>query len=265
MALLIAIGCLTAGVIIGVIATYRFSSASPVKIRRLQEELDELQETHKAYKDNVSDHFSTTAELVQQMTESYRDVYHHLASGAQSLCDHEIANKMLPAGENNRLFQEEPANDQNGEAVDRRESVRHQASVEPPRDYAERRHASGVGALSEEYGLDRSESEQARTGQSDEEKKTGAEEGRGVEEVRKEPTGDQSDDESGLQATEERADRDEQADDEGQRVGDSGTGGRKTEGEESAGKTGASDDDEERVNGEEPEKRQHKGTGHSND
>jgi len=148
MALLIAIGGLTAGVIIGVIATYRFSNTSPVKVRQLEQQIEDLQQTHKAYRENVSNHFNTTAELIQQMTESYRDVYRHLASGAQSLCDHEVADKMLPAGERDRLFREEPATDDDAAAADADTDAADSRTV-PPRDYAE----SSGGALSEDYGL----------------------------------------------------------------------------------------------------------------
>ncbi|MGM0633324.1 MAG: ZapG family protein [Pseudomonadota bacterium] len=154
MALLIAIGSLTAGVIIGVVATYRFSNTSPVKVRQLEQQIEDLQQTHKAYRENVSDHFSTTAELVQQMTESYKDVYRHLASGAQTLCDHEVADKMLPAGERDKLFQEEESEN----TATREEAPTNnpeEGQPEAPRDYADRE--SGGGALSEDYGLGKSE------------------------------------------------------------------------------------------------------------
>lgn len=156
MALLIAIGSLTAGVIIGVVATYRFSNTSPVKVRQLEQQIEDLQQTHKAYRENVSTHFNTTAELIQQMTESYKDVYHHLASGAQTLCDHDVADKMLPAGERDRLFREEnPATEEprktDGDAHAHDRADEPHAEPEPPRDYADR--SAGGGALSEDYGL----------------------------------------------------------------------------------------------------------------
>lgn len=153
MALLIAIGSLTAGVIIGVVATYRFSSTSPVKVRQLEQQIEDLQQTHKAYRENVSTHFSTTAELIQQMTESYKEVYHHLASGAQTLCDHEVADKMLPAGERDRLFSEDvPATEEAGESDT--DTAGSASNPTPPRDYADR--TAGGGALSEDYGLGKS-------------------------------------------------------------------------------------------------------------
>ena len=49
------------------------------KIEALQEELDD-------YRGQVGQHFRRTSELVQKMTNSYREVYEHLASGSQALC-----------------------------------------------------------------------------------------------------------------------------------------------------------------------------------
>ena len=45
--------------------------------------LGALQEEFDSYRDNVNRHFDTTSELFKDMTEKYRDVYNHLASGAQ--------------------------------------------------------------------------------------------------------------------------------------------------------------------------------------
>lgn len=43
------------------------------------------------YKENVTEHFQTTASLLHEMTEQYRSVYEHMAAGAQNLCDPEQA------------------------------------------------------------------------------------------------------------------------------------------------------------------------------
>ena len=57
------------------------------RTRKLQEELDQLKDRFTDYRDQVTQHFMQTSSLVQTMTESYRAVYEHLASGAQHLCD----------------------------------------------------------------------------------------------------------------------------------------------------------------------------------
>lgn len=54
---------------------------------RLEKELEESREELKNYRTEVSGHFQETANKVNALTENYRDVYEHLARGAQSLCD----------------------------------------------------------------------------------------------------------------------------------------------------------------------------------
>jgi len=56
------------------------------RTRHLQMELTQLTERFTDYRDQVTQHFMRTSELVQEMTHSYRSVYEHLASGAQHLC-----------------------------------------------------------------------------------------------------------------------------------------------------------------------------------
>ena len=56
------------------------------RTQELKEKLSKLQEEFDSYHDNVGQHFQKTSELVQKMTESYRDVYDHLATGSQILC-----------------------------------------------------------------------------------------------------------------------------------------------------------------------------------
>ena len=53
----------------------------------LEAELNHLNERFTDYRDQVTSHFMHTSELVQEMTQSYRKVYEHLATGAQHLCD----------------------------------------------------------------------------------------------------------------------------------------------------------------------------------
>ena len=56
------------------------------RAHHLQMELNQLTERFTDYRDQVTQHFMRTSELVQEMTHSYRSVYEHLASGAQHLC-----------------------------------------------------------------------------------------------------------------------------------------------------------------------------------
>ncbi len=51
----------------------------------------ELKQELGDYKENVAEHFQATAGLLHEMTEQYRAVYEHMATGAQQLCDPELA------------------------------------------------------------------------------------------------------------------------------------------------------------------------------
>jgi len=131
--------CLATGAAAGFFLANRVNT-SPARISELEQQLQDLQRSHARYKDEVSEHFSTTAGLVQQMTDSYRDVYQHLAAGAQDLCSGEVANLLLPASSDGLLTGAVNADD---------------ADVQAPRDYAPRLNPSQSGALSEGFGLEK--------------------------------------------------------------------------------------------------------------
>ena len=79
------------GSFIGCILTYVIVARNN-RTHQLQLELNELTSDFRDYRDQVTHHFMRTSELVQEMTQSYRSVYEHLASGAQHLCgDNEAA------------------------------------------------------------------------------------------------------------------------------------------------------------------------------
>ena len=54
--------------------------------QELQTELDKMKAEMTAYRGQVNQHFSQTSELFQSLTERYRAVYQHLATGAHGLC-----------------------------------------------------------------------------------------------------------------------------------------------------------------------------------
>ena len=68
---LTAIGCLAIGIILGVVFVNRLNTR-PSRVQELENQIRDMEESHIDYRDNVSDHFSMTAELVQHMTESYK-------------------------------------------------------------------------------------------------------------------------------------------------------------------------------------------------
>ncbi|PCJ24964.1 MAG: hypothetical protein COA96_08190 [SAR86 cluster bacterium] len=136
-----AIACLAVGIIIGVVFASRLNT-SPSRVQELENQIRDLKENHTSYRDNVSDHFSMTADLVQHMTESYKEVYQHLASGAQDLCSDDVASKLLPAG-SDAVF-------------DSQLEIDTTSGLIPPRDYAAKQTPDQKGALSEDFGLSKS-------------------------------------------------------------------------------------------------------------
>jgi uncharacterized membrane-anchored protein YhcB (DUF1043 family) len=137
---LVAVGCLAVGVVIGVVLASRMNT-SPSRVQELENQIRSLKESHGEYRDNVSDHFSMTAELVQHMTQSYREVYQHLATGAQDLCPSDVASKLLPT-DNDAVFDTTTDEETSG--------------ISAPKDYATKQDPEQIGALSEDFGLDKS-------------------------------------------------------------------------------------------------------------
>lgn len=77
--------CFAIGLTFGGVLAYLVFSRQG-KQRKLQEELDQMKERFADYREQVTQHFMRTSDLVQEMTASYKNVYEHLATGAQYLC-----------------------------------------------------------------------------------------------------------------------------------------------------------------------------------
>lgn len=137
---LVAIACLAIGVVLGVVFASRLN-ASPSRVQELENQIRSLKDSHNEYQESVSDHFGMTAELVQHMTESYKEVYQHLAAGAQDLCSTEVASKLLPT-ETDAVF----------EVANQAEET---TGLIPPKDYAAKQSPDQVGALSEDFGIEK--------------------------------------------------------------------------------------------------------------
>ncbi len=57
------------------------------KSQELEKEVDQLRIDMQQYRDEVGQHFNKTGELFNAMTQNYREIYAHLATGAQTLSD----------------------------------------------------------------------------------------------------------------------------------------------------------------------------------
>jgi hypothetical protein len=133
-----------AGLLLGWLAGRRTSGAAK-KYRDASLKLDRVMQDKKAYEDEVVEHFSETAKLLNNLTDSYREVHNHLATGAATLCQGE-GPVSLERLENSRDPAEIPA---------------HLADIQPPLDYAPKTSPDEKGMLNEEFGLERKPSESA--------------------------------------------------------------------------------------------------------
>lgn len=90
------------GLLLGCVVAYLFIARND-RSRELQAELDELNQMLVDYRGQVTRHFMHTSELVQEMTQSYRAVYEHLAAGAQHLCSGELESSQVEYRETDRV------------------------------------------------------------------------------------------------------------------------------------------------------------------
>ncbi len=120
----------------------RRSSASAQRLRDAELKLEQVLQDKKAYEDDVVEHFTDTAALLNDLTERYRDVHNHLAKGASTLCQGR-GPVSLERLENSRDSSEIPA---------------HLADIRQPLDYAPKSSPGEKGMLNEEFGIDRKKS-----------------------------------------------------------------------------------------------------------
>jgi len=71
--------------------------------KRLETELSASQEELQKYRSEVTHHFQQTAHKVHALTENCRDVYEHLANGAEELCNKDDAPQLMDELNKNRL------------------------------------------------------------------------------------------------------------------------------------------------------------------
>ena len=118
----------------------------PEQQKQLEESLKTSCQELDQYQREVAQHFADTAQLVNGLTQSYKNVHDHLASGALKLTNPEITQQMLEAGDKSL-------------GIDAPEDLDEQ-SVQAPRDWAPKM-PGDAGTLSEEYGLVDDEEEPA--------------------------------------------------------------------------------------------------------
>jgi hypothetical protein len=127
---------LLAGAGLGAFLLYLFRAQ--VYSRELEQRLHEAENTLQSYQRDVAEHFAQTSQLVNNLTQSYRDVHEHLANSALKLATPAISRQILESANSTLLGTEKTyINEQNFEA---------------PRDWAPKT-AGSKGALSEDFDL----------------------------------------------------------------------------------------------------------------
>ncbi|WP_330924817.1 YhcB family protein [Candidatus Sororendozoicomonas aggregata] len=124
---------------------YHIFAGSNARNGKLTSQLDDVQREYMEYKDKVSDHFTTTAHLINKMTDTYKEVHEHMANGADSLCQNESVHRGL----GDALLR---SNSFVSGKLTKGHTVRSK-TVEQPKDYAPKNKPEEKGMLSEEFGI----------------------------------------------------------------------------------------------------------------
>ncbi|GAA5317686.1 MAG: hypothetical protein AseanaTS_28910 [Candidatus Pelagadaptatus aseana] len=140
--ILTALVAVIAGALIGALLTKTLhpqQQQNRVTEKRLQETEDKLL----SYQQEVSEHFAETSRLVNSLTQSYKDVYEHLADSALKLSNPDLSRQLIDAGDGKLSAPTRSATPAQAE----------EAVTEPPRDWAPK-NPGDKGQLSEDFGME---------------------------------------------------------------------------------------------------------------
>lgn len=114
---------------------------------KLQDELDSARTELKQHREQVDTHFLKTGLLFNRLTDNYREIYEHLATGAQNLCSTQVTKQQLDQPETRVL----PAavDDNAGENEQVTAQTLHPEAESPETENAEARHAESASAETE--------------------------------------------------------------------------------------------------------------------
>ncbi len=88
---LILASMLGVGIVFGFFMGRSKGDTSAPKVRELEQNLNKANEEMQGYRTQVTQHFETTANLFNQLTNDYREVYEHLANSSDQLCGDQVA------------------------------------------------------------------------------------------------------------------------------------------------------------------------------
>lgn len=147
---LVGILCFVIGLVAGALLFRQFLSDA-AQIHKITQELEQLQETHQDYRQSVYSHFENTAQLVNALTQSYKDLYERLARDADILCPEEVSSQLALTKHRTDLLGSAKESGLNKKMDD----------LFPPRDYAAKSSPDQKGGLAADYGLPKKNSSQA--------------------------------------------------------------------------------------------------------
>ena len=126
------------------ILLHKLLHSESAKNRRLESQMDQLQDQHMRYQAEVTEHFTRTAEMLGRLNANYREVFNHLAVGAERLCsDTEFKSLVASTAPAKPLRTEKLSKDE-----------KYQADLyDPPRDYAPKNNPKEKGTLAEDFGF----------------------------------------------------------------------------------------------------------------
>lgn len=142
--ILAAIAALVVGIVIGILVG-RSGQGTNLRQRRAEQQIEELRGEFTRYQAQVNEHFMESAHLLRRFNDAYRDVNHHMARGANRLC-------------NDDEWPEELSSDASG----RLENRAADETSEPPRDYAPKEDPDASGTLAEDFGLKKKGKDESR-------------------------------------------------------------------------------------------------------
>lgn len=147
--IIIAVAALIVGALIGMGLTKGLSPQEKQN-RNLEHRLQKAEEQLRDYQHEVSTHFAETSQLVNSLTQSYRDVHEHLASSALKLTNPDISRQLIDAADGKLLTKPKQSKEDT------------EYLKEAPRDWAPK-NPGDKGQLSEDFGLDNKNEESPET------------------------------------------------------------------------------------------------------
>lgn len=138
----IAVSSLIIGALLGYFLLGRLKPGQQSRAA-IEKQFSDIQKQQRDYQQQVNHHFDHTAELLNELAESYRSVHNHIVEGAKNLHSSGIS-PLQPLPEGRPLLETQPT---------------HMTPSQQPLDYAPRAPGS-KGPLHEEFGLEKEGREQ---------------------------------------------------------------------------------------------------------